>query len=53
MDIVITYLYVSLDSDIYMKVSNGISVPSEHANHNMYCVNIDKSLYDLKQLGKI
>jgi hypothetical protein len=28
MDVVTTYLYGSLDSDIYMKVPDGISVPN-------------------------
>jgi hypothetical protein len=35
MDVVTTYLYGSLDSDIYMKVSDGIPVPNVHANCNM------------------
>jgi hypothetical protein len=33
MDVMIAYLYGSLDSDIYMKVSDGISVP----NANIGC----------------
>jgi hypothetical protein len=44
----ITYLYGSLDLDIYMKVSDGISVPNMNANHNMYCVKLVKYLYGLK-----
>jgi hypothetical protein len=43
------YLYGSLDSDIYMKVSDGIPVLNMHANRNMYCVKLVKSLYGLKQ----
>jgi hypothetical protein len=53
MDVVITYLYASLDSDIYMKVPDGIFVPNMHANHNMYYIKLVKSLYDLKQSGRI
>jgi hypothetical protein len=49
MDVVIAYLYESLDSDIYMKVPDKISVPNTNANHNMYCVKLVKSLYGLKQ----
>jgi hypothetical protein len=48
MNVVTAYLYGSLDSDIYMKVSDGISVPNTNANHNMYCVKLVKSLYGLK-----
>jgi hypothetical protein len=51
MDVVTTYLYGSLHSDIYMKVSDGISVLNVHANRNIYCVKLPKYLYALKQLG--
>jgi hypothetical protein len=47
------YLYGSLDSNIYMKVPYGISVLNMNANHNMYCIKLVKSLYGLKQLGKM
>jgi hypothetical protein len=50
---VIAYLYGSLDSDIYMKVPNGIDVPNPKAKHNMYCVKLQKSLYGLKQSGRM
>jgi hypothetical protein len=53
MDVVTAYLYGSLDSDIYMKVPGGISILNMHVNHNMYCVKLFKSLYGLKQLGRI
>jgi hypothetical protein len=49
MDVVTVYLCGSLDSDIYIKVPNGISVPNTNANRNMYCVKLVKSLYVLKQ----
>jgi hypothetical protein len=48
MDIVTTYLYGSLDSDIYMKVPYGISIPNANVGRNMYCVMLNKSLYGLK-----
>jgi hypothetical protein len=40
MDVVTAYLYGSLDSDIYMKVSDGIDVPNPKAKHNMYYVKL-------------
>jgi hypothetical protein len=53
MDVVTTYLYGSLDLDIYMKVPDGISVPNVNTNHNMYCVKLANSLYGLKQSGRM
>jgi hypothetical protein len=49
MDVVTVYLYGSLDSDIYKKVSDRISVPNTNVGRNMYCVKLNKSLYGLKQ----
>ena len=48
MDVVTAYLSGSLDYDIYMKVPDGISIPNSKANHNMYCVKLQKLLYGLK-----
>nr|ABA98007.1 retrotransposon protein, putative, Ty1-copia subclass [Oryza sativa Japonica Group] len=42
MDVVTAYLYGSLDSDIYMKVPDGIDIPNQK-----------KSLYGLKQSGRM
>nr|CAE05047.2 OSJNBa0049H08.8 [Oryza sativa Japonica Group] len=42
MDVVTTYLYGSLDSDIYMKVLDGIDIPNQK-----------KSLYGLKQSDRM
>jgi len=53
MDVVTAYLYGSLDSDIYMKVPDGIQIPNPNANRNMYCVKLKKSLYGLKQSGRM
>jgi hypothetical protein len=48
MDVMNAYLYESLDLDIYMKVPDGISVSNANVGCNMYCVMLNKSLYDLK-----
>jgi hypothetical protein len=53
MDVVTTYLYGSLDSDIYLKVPDGIDVPNPKAKRNMYCIKLQKSLYGLKQSGRM
>ena len=53
MDVVTAYLYGSLDSDIYMKVPEGIEIPNKNHNCNIYCVKLQKSLYGLKQSGRI
>jgi hypothetical protein len=52
-DVVTAYLYGSLDSDIYMKVLDGIFVPNRCVNRNMYYVKLVKSMYDLKQSGRM
>jgi hypothetical protein len=53
MDVVIAYLFGSLDWNIYMKLPGGISVLNSNANRNMYCIKLIKSLYGLKQLGRM
>ncbi len=53
MDVVTAYLYGSLDSDIYMKIPDGISIPNGSANRKMYCVKLKRSLYGLKQSGRM
>jgi hypothetical protein len=53
MDIVTAYLYGSLESDIYMKVPDKISILNQNASCNMYWVKLQKSLYDLKQSGRM
>jgi hypothetical protein len=49
MNVVTAYLYESQDLDIYMKVSDGISVPNANVESNMFCVKFNKLLYGLKQ----
>ena len=54
MDVVTTYLYRNLDSDIYMKVPECIHVLNQdRENRNLYSVELRKSLYRLKQLEKM
>ena len=53
MDVVTAYLYGSLKSDIYMKVPEGLKMPNPKANRNAYCVKLRKSLYGLKQSGRM
>jgi hypothetical protein len=40
MDVITAYLYGSLDSNIYMKVPDEISVQNMNANYNMYYVKL-------------
>jgi hypothetical protein len=47
-DVMTAYLYRSLDSNICMKVFDGISVPNTNIGCNMYCVKLNKLLYSLK-----
>jgi hypothetical protein len=51
MDVVTAYLYGSLDTDIYMKVPDGIPIPNPKASCGTYCVKLNKSLYGLKRSG--
>jgi hypothetical protein len=53
MDVVTAYLYRSLDSDIYMKVLDEISISNQNASRNIYCVKLQKSLYGLKHSGRM
>jgi hypothetical protein len=53
MDVVTAYLYGSLKSDIYMKVPEGLKMPNPKENRNAYCVKLQKSLYGLKQSGRM
>jgi hypothetical protein len=50
MDVVNAYLYGSLDSNIYMKVPDGIPILNTHVNHNMYCVKLVVIVW-LKTIG--
>ena len=55
MDVVTTYLYGSLDNEIYMKVSEGLKMPEAYSSKSreMYSIRLQKSLYGLKQSGRM
>jgi hypothetical protein len=36
-----------------MKVPDGISIPNASVNRKIYCVKLKRSLYSLKQLGRM
>jgi hypothetical protein len=55
MDVVIAYLYGSLENDIFMKLPEGLNLP-EACNPNsreQYSIKLNKSLYGLKQSGRM
>ena len=53
MDVVTTYLYGSLDSDIYMKIPEGLKMPEAYTPRNLYSIKLQRSLYGLKQSGRM
>nr|KYP59187.1 Retrovirus-related Pol polyprotein from transposon TNT 1-94 [Cajanus cajan] len=53
MDVVTTYVYGSLDADIYMKLSKGFNLPNDAISRANYSIKLNKSLYGLKQPGRI
>jgi hypothetical protein len=53
MDVVTTYLYGPLDSEIHMRVPEGLKIPGPNQNHNMFSVRLQQSLYGLKQYGRM
>jgi len=53
MDVVTAYLYGSLDSKIYMKVLEGLKIPGPNQNRIMFSVRLQRSLYGLKQSGRM
>ena len=54
-DVVTTYLYGSIDSDIYMKIPEGFTLPEEKFSKplGMYSIKLQRSLYGLKQSGRM
>jgi Reverse transcriptase (RNA-dependent DNA polymerase) len=50
MDVVTTYLYGSLDNDIYMKVPEGLKIPEafKSKTQEIYSIKLKRSLYVLK-----
>ena len=55
MDVSTTYLYESIDDDIYMKISKGFKFPEANSTkpHRMYSIKLQRSLYGLKQSGHV
>ena len=55
MDVVTTYLYGSIDSDIYMKIPKGFTLSEAKFSkpHGMYSIKLQRSLYGLKQFGRM
>ena len=55
MDVVTTYLYRSLDNDIYMKIPEGYKMPDTYnsKSRSMYSIKLQRSLYGLKQSGRM
>ena len=53
MDVVTSYLYESLNSDIYMKIPERFKMPKALRTkpHEMYSIKLQRSLYGLKQFG--
>ena len=55
MDVIITYLYGSMDNDIYMKILKGFKLSEANSTkpRNMYSIKLQQSLYGLKQSGRM
>jgi len=56
MDVMTTYLYGSLDNDLYMKISDGLKVSEaldSPKSKDIYAVKLRRSLYGLKQSGRM
>ena len=55
MDVVTAYLYGSPDTDIYMKIPEGLKMPEscQSSHCNLYSIKLQKSLYGLKQYGRM
>ena len=51
MDVVTTYLYGSLDNEIYMKIPEGFAMPKScnSKSQEMYSIKLQRSFYGLKQ----
>ena len=53
MDVVMAYLYGSLDSDIYMKIPKGLKMLEAYTPRNLFSIKLQRSLYGLKQSGRM
>jgi hypothetical protein len=46
MDVVTTYLYGSLDSEIHMRVPEGLKIPGPNQDRNMFSVRLQRLFMD-------
>ncbi|GJX99553.1 copia protein [Tanacetum coccineum] len=55
MDVVTTYLYGSIDNDIYMQIPKGFKIPDSLSSKpkEMCSIKLQRSLYGLKQSGRM
>ena len=55
MDVVTAYLYGSLDTDIYMRIPEGLKLHEalRSKSRHMYSIKLKRSLYGLKQSGRM
>lgn len=53
MDVVTAYLYGSFDTNIYMKVPDGLKLPEKHMPKEMFSIKLKNLLYGLKQSGRM
>ncbi|WKA03311.1 hypothetical protein VitviT2T_021428 [Vitis vinifera] len=55
MDVITTYLYGSMDNDIYMKIPEGFKLLEANNTkpRSMYSIKLQRSLYGLKQSGRM
>ena len=54
-DVVTTYLYGSMDTNLYIKIPEGFKLPevTNPKPQNMYSIKLQRSLYGLKQSGRM
>ena len=55
MDIVTTYLYGSLENEIYMKILEGFKIPESYnsKSRELYSIKLQRSVHGLKQPGRM
>ena len=55
MNVVTTYVYKSLENEIYMKISEGFKIPESYnsKSRELYSIKLQRSLYGLKQSGRM
>ena len=54
MNVITTYLYRSMDNDIYMKIPEGFKLPDANKKPRiMYSIKLQRSLYGLKQPRRV